>query len=47
MANTPEPKPKDRDERVTIPLDPVEALRALLQVQPDEDPASSESSVAE
>lgn len=33
-----EPSPaKDRDERVAIPLDPNDALRGLLQV----DPASS------
>jgi hypothetical protein len=27
---------QDEDERVAIPLDPEEALRALLQVKPDE-----------
>ncbi|MEQ8842194.1 MAG: hypothetical protein RIB98_14520 [Acidimicrobiales bacterium] len=28
----------DRDERVAIPLDPEEALKALLAVDPDRDP---------
>jgi hypothetical protein len=34
MAEKPKPEPKDRDEPVTIPLDPEVALRALLRVQP-------------
>ncbi|MBW3537071.1 MAG: hypothetical protein KY395_04775 [Actinobacteria bacterium] len=29
----------DDDERVKLPLDPEEALRALLRVDPDDDPA--------
>lgn len=34
--------PKDPDERVALPLDPEEALRALLQVDPDA-PAADEA----
>ena len=30
----------ERDERVAIPLDPEEALRALLRVEPDSEPVS-------
>jgi len=37
------PTPEDRDEPVAIPLDPEEALRALLKV----DPASLESEPVE
>ncbi len=29
------PTPAERDERVTMPLDPEAALRALLAVRPD------------
>jgi len=29
------PTPEDRDEKVSIPLDPEDALRALLAVKPD------------
>jgi hypothetical protein len=29
----------ERDEPVRIPLDPEEALKALLKVKPDEEPA--------
>jgi hypothetical protein len=29
---------KDRDERVRIPLDPEEALRGLLEVDPEAEP---------
>ncbi len=29
----------DRDERVSLPLDPETALRALLAVKPDDPPA--------
>lgn len=36
------PERKDPDERVTIPLDPEDALRALLAVDPDEEPAENE-----
>jgi hypothetical protein len=32
----------DRDERVRIPLDPETALRALLAVDPDDEPAGDE-----
>jgi hypothetical protein len=32
-------KHDDRDERVAISLDPEEALRALLKVDPDAEPA--------
>lgn len=28
----------ERDEKVAIPLDPETALKALLQVDPDDDP---------
>jgi hypothetical protein len=38
---SPDPHP---DERVAIPLDPEEALRALLQVDPDSDPMTDENS---
>jgi hypothetical protein len=31
-----------RDERVRIPLDPKKALQALLQVQPNSEPANDE-----
>lgn len=34
--------PRDPDERVSLPLDPEEALRALLQVDPDA-PAADEA----
>lgn len=33
---------KDRDEPVVIPLDPEEALKALLAVDPDDEPANNE-----
>jgi hypothetical protein len=32
----------ERDERVKIPLDPETALRALLKVDPDSEPAEDE-----
>ncbi len=32
----------DRDEPITIPLDPEKALKALLAVDPDEEPAAGE-----
>jgi hypothetical protein len=35
-----EPKQDEKDERLAIPLDPEEALRALIQVNPEADPAS-------
>ena len=37
VTEKPKPEPKDRDEPVTIALDPEVALRALLQVHTDED----------
>jgi hypothetical protein len=38
----PEKSPaKDRDERVAIPLDPEEALRGLLKVDPESEPEES------
>jgi hypothetical protein len=36
-----QPKP-EKDEPVKVPLDPEEALRALLQVEPDEAPSDEE-----
>lgn len=30
------PTPEERDERVALPLDPEEALKALLAVDPDD-----------
>lgn len=35
MAEHPRLQDRDHDERVAIPLDPVEALRALLKVDPE------------
>lgn len=32
----------DRDEPVAIPLDPEEALRALLKVDPDSEPVEDD-----
>lgn len=37
----------DRDERVTLPLDPEEALRALLAVDPDSDPDDDDADAVE
>ena len=37
MANQ-QPTPAERDERVSLPLDPETALRALLKVDPDSEP---------
>jgi hypothetical protein len=39
MAAKPNP---DMDERITIPLDPELAIRALLKVDPDAEPAADE-----
>ncbi len=36
-----QPTPEDRDKRVSLPLDPETALRALLRVDPDA-PAADE-----
>lgn len=47
MADKPkQPEPKD-DKRIKIPLDPEDALRALLQVDPNAGPAAKESSAAD
>jgi hypothetical protein len=35
------------DERVSLPLDPEEALRALLAVKPDDEPQDDEGAPAE
>ncbi len=43
MAN---PKKPDSDDPVAIPLDPDEALRALLKVDPDSEPAEAEQEAA-
>ncbi len=37
----------ERDERVKLPLDPETALRALLKVKPDDDPAEPGAEPAE
>jgi hypothetical protein len=39
MPGKPNP---ERDERVKIPLDPETALRALLAVDPDDEPADDD-----
>jgi hypothetical protein len=39
MAGKPNP---ERDERVKLPLDPETALRALLAVDPEDEPADGE-----
>ncbi len=39
MAMRNEPPKPDMDERVSIPLDPEDAMRALLRVDPDAPPA--------
>jgi hypothetical protein len=33
---------EDKDERVKLPLDPETALRALLAVNPDDEPAGTD-----
>jgi hypothetical protein len=38
---------RDRDERVALPLDPEEALKGLLQVDPDSPPADAPERSAE
>ncbi len=42
MAEHPRLQDRDHDERVAIPLDPVEALRALLKVDPESEPVEVE-----
>jgi hypothetical protein len=34
---------EEKDERVALPLDPETALRALLAVKPDDEPAGDQS----
>lgn len=36
------PTPEQRDERVSLPLDPETAVRAFLQVDPDSDPVTED-----
>ena len=48
----PKPKPKrptaeEMDERLVVPLDPEEALRALLKVDPDSEPVENDEGPAE
>lgn len=37
----PHPTPAERDERVSLPLDPETALRALLKVDPESKPVET------
>jgi hypothetical protein len=40
---SPEPQERrDRDEPVSIPLDPEEALRGLLKTEPDSEPSKDQ-----
>jgi hypothetical protein len=42
VTKKPDQEPqKDRDERVSIPLDPEEALRELMQVDPESEPSEN------
>jgi hypothetical protein len=41
-----EPRPTSEDGRVKIDLDPAEALKALLKVDPESEPAKSERTAA-
>jgi hypothetical protein len=43
---TKNPTPEERDDPVKLPLDPEEALRALLKVDPDSE-ATDDPSVAD
>jgi hypothetical protein len=36
------PTPEERDERVSVPLTPDEFVRALLEVDPDDEPAEGD-----
>jgi hypothetical protein len=36
------PAPKDRDEKIKLPDDPEEVLRALLKVDPDSEPVDED-----
>lgn len=40
------PQRKPDDDRVAIPLDPEDALRALLAVKPDDEPEDDEEAPA-
>jgi hypothetical protein len=42
MADDDKPKAGDMDERVAIPLDPEEALKGLLKVDPEDEPVPVE-----
>ena len=42
VVKSPQPDAHDRDEPVAIPLDPEEALKALLAVNPDDEPKDGE-----
>lgn len=44
MTRKPPEEWEDHGEAVAIPLDPEEALKALLAVDPDEEPAKSSDS---
>lgn len=46
MTTNDKPK-RDMDERTAIPLDPEEAMRALMKVKPDDEPELTEDEVAE
>lgn len=39
---TDQPTPAERDQRVSIPLNPEIALRALLKVDPDSEPVTTD-----
>jgi hypothetical protein len=42
------PKPKrDLDERVSIPLSPEEAIKALLKVDPESEPELTDEQIAQ
>ncbi len=41
------PTPEERDERVALPLDPEDAIRALLAVDPDAEPADDKDAPTE
>jgi hypothetical protein len=42
MADRDEQKPEDRDKTVKIDLDPEEALKALLKVDPEAEPVEDD-----
>lgn len=46
MAEEPDPKPSKMDERLVLPMDPEEAVQALLRADPaDEKDADEDTSV--